>query len=72
MNSNLLEVRYNSKITHIKTKGVVISYGNNGGNHVYCGEKAQVIYGCLKMLENIINDVNFTEFSVWIFFHQQS
>ena len=35
----LLEVRSNSKITHIKTKGVVICHGNNSGNHVYCGKR---------------------------------
>ena len=35
----LLEVRYNSQITHIKTKGVVICDGNNSGNHVYCGKR---------------------------------
>ena len=35
----LLEVRYNSKITHIKTKGIFICHGNNSGNHVYCGKK---------------------------------
>ena len=35
----LLEVRYNSKITHIKTKGVFICHGNNSGNHVHCGKK---------------------------------
>ena len=34
----LLEVKNNSKITHIKTKGVVICDGNNSGNHVYCGK----------------------------------
>ena len=34
----LFEVRYNSKITHIKTKDVVICHGNNSGNHVYCGK----------------------------------
>ena len=32
----LLEVRSNSKITHIKTKVVVICHGNNSGNHMYC------------------------------------
>ena len=35
----LLEVRYNSKITHIKTKVVVICHGSNSGNHVYCGKR---------------------------------
>ena len=35
----LLEVRYNSKITHIKTKGVVIYHGNNSGNHLQCGKR---------------------------------
>ena len=35
----LLEVRSNSKITHIKTKVVVICHGNNSGNHVYCWER---------------------------------
>ena len=34
----LLEVRNNSKITHIKTKGVVICHSNNSGNHLYCGK----------------------------------
>ena len=35
----LLKVRYNSKITHIKTKGVIICHGNNSGNHVYSGKR---------------------------------
>ena len=35
----LLEVRYNSKITHIKTKAVVIYHGNNSGNHAYSRKK---------------------------------
>ena len=35
----LIEVRDNSKITHIKTKSVFICHGNNSGNHVYCGKK---------------------------------
>ena len=35
----LLEIRYNSKITHIKTKGVAIWHGSNSGNHVYCGKR---------------------------------
>ena len=35
----LLETRSNSKITHIKTKGVVIFHGNISGNHVYCGKR---------------------------------
>ena len=34
-----LEVRYNSKITQIKTKAVVNCHGNNSGNHVYCRKK---------------------------------
>ena len=34
----LFEVRHNSKISHIKTKGVVICHGYNSGNHVYCGK----------------------------------
>ena len=34
-----LKVRYDSKITHIKTKGVVICHGNNSDNHVYCGKR---------------------------------
>ena len=34
-----LEVEYNSKITHIKTKDNVICHGNNSGNHVYCGRR---------------------------------
>ena len=34
----LLEVRNHSKITHIKTKGVVICHSNNSGNHLYCGK----------------------------------
>ena len=33
-----LKVRYDSKITHIKTKGVVICHGNNSGKHMYCGK----------------------------------
>ena len=28
--------------------------------------------GGLKMLETIITEVTFTEFSVWVFFHEQS
>ena len=35
----LLEVRYNSQITHIKTKDFVICDGNNSGNHVYYGKR---------------------------------
>ena len=35
----LLEVRYNFKITYIKTKGVVICHGNNSGNYAYCGKR---------------------------------
>ena len=35
----LLEIRYNSKITHIKIKGVVICHGNNSGNLAYCGKR---------------------------------
>ena len=35
----LLEVRYNSEVTHIETKVVVICHGNNSGNHVYCGKR---------------------------------
>ena len=35
----LLEVKYNSKITHIITKGVAICHGNNSGNHVCCGKR---------------------------------
>ena len=35
----LLEVRYNCKITLIKTEGVVICHGNSSGNHVYCGKR---------------------------------
>ena len=35
----LFEVRYNSKITHIKTKGVAICHVNNSGNHVYCRKR---------------------------------
>ena len=35
----VLGVRYNSKITHIKTKGVAICHGNNSGNHVNCGKR---------------------------------
>ena len=34
-----LEVRYNSEITHIKTKGVVICHGDNTVNHVCCGKR---------------------------------
>ena len=34
-----LEVRYNYKITHIKTKDVAICHGNNSGNHVYRGKR---------------------------------
>ena len=35
----LVEVKYNSKTTHIITKGVAICYGNNSGNHVCCGKR---------------------------------
>ena len=35
----LLEVKYNSKFTHIITKGVVICHGNKSGNHVCCGRR---------------------------------
>ena len=35
----LLEVRYYSKITHIKTKGVVIYHDNNSGNHVFFAKR---------------------------------
>ena len=62
--SFLLEVRYNSKITHIKTKGVVICHGNSSGNHVYyCGKRltqCMVTSRCLKPS------------SIWVFFHEQS
>ena len=34
-----LKVRYNSKITHIKTEGVVICHGNNRGNDVHFGKR---------------------------------
>ena len=30
------------------------------------------MYGGLKMLETIITEVTFTEFSIWDFFHEQS
>ena len=29
------------------------------------------MYGGLKMLETIITEVTFTEFSIWVFFHEQ-
>ena len=35
-------------------------------------EKVNVMYGGLKMLETIISEVTFTEFSIWFFFHEQS
>ena len=35
----LLEARFNSKITLIKIKYVVIYHGNNNGNHGYCGKR---------------------------------
>ena len=30
------------------------------------------MYGDLQMLETIITEVTFTEFSIWVFFHGQS
>ena len=35
-------------------------------------DTTNVIYGGLKMLETIITEVTFTEFSIWVFFHEQS
>ena len=35
-------------------------------------EKINVMYGGLKMLETIITAVTFAEFSIWVFFHEQS
>ena len=40
----LHEVRCNSKITHIKTKGVVICHGSNSGNHVCCGKRLAYLW----------------------------
>ena len=35
-------------------------------------DTTNVIYGGLKMLETIITEVTFTEFSIWVFFLEQS
>ena len=66
----LLGVRYNSKITVLKLK-VLLS--DMVAIVVTCvlWEKVNVMYSGLKMLETIITEVTFTEFSVWIFCHEQ-
>ena len=60
----LLKTRSNSKITLIKTKGIVIYHGNNnGGNNDYREQKDKETCSSLKMLEAI---------SVLVYFHEHS